>query len=399
MSIAAYAGEFTVSPIPLEMSMNFCSHKCAYCFANLNQPNRRLDINRTINQIKNCHKSKSLTSYLLKEGYPVLLSNRVDPFATTNYRQTLSFIEILYQNGNPIAFQTKGGQGIDEALSIISPSCFYISIGFYYDNYRHIIEPGAPSIQERLDLIEKLISNGHHVSVGINPLVEEWLPTADFELLVDECEKRGVKNFWVETLHLNSKQVANMTAKEQKNIGGEIIDEAKKRNRNISYFMYAINYLREKGFNVFSMGQPFPSAYFNAYGDMGYKTIPTHQEFINYCFEKYPNGGEIKFKEYYSFMAKSFYELPFSEADGYAYRIARNVYREVITEPLKTLKQVLQFYWENPDVSKSLAANGLFSVMCYKENGKTFEWQCKEDGMLVYYFHAAPKNEWRIYVD
>lgn len=37
-----YYGEFLINPIPLELSLNYCSHKCAYCFANVNQPGRLL---------------------------------------------------------------------------------------------------------------------------------------------------------------------------------------------------------------------------------------------------------------------------------------------------------------------------------------------------------------------
>ena len=39
--IVPYWGELFVSPAPLEMTLNHCSHACAYCFANLNDPQRR----------------------------------------------------------------------------------------------------------------------------------------------------------------------------------------------------------------------------------------------------------------------------------------------------------------------------------------------------------------------
>jgi len=43
MSIRVYTGELLKSPVPLHLDMNWCSHGCFYCFANLNRPNRRLD--------------------------------------------------------------------------------------------------------------------------------------------------------------------------------------------------------------------------------------------------------------------------------------------------------------------------------------------------------------------
>lgn len=396
MSIQAYSGEFTISPIPLEMSMNYCSHKCAYCFANLNQPGRKLDVKESINKIKNCRKSKSLSSYLLANGYPVLLSNRVDPFAKTNWRQSLSFIEMFNQNGNKLAFQTKGGEGVDDALSMLDyNACWYISISFWNDEKRKKIEPGAPSINERFELIEKLISRGHHVSVGINPLVEEWLPYGDFEKLYKHLLSLGVHDFWVETLHLNRKQVANMSQKEINSVGVGIIDEACKRNRNASYFMMCIEELyNTDGVNVFSMNQPLKSNYFDAYHKLyDGKTLKTTQDFINYCFDKYPDGGEIKFHEYYNFMKQPFYEETFSDADGYAYRIARNIYKRVVKKPLKSLKEVLEFYWENDEVSKSIGMNSLYSIEVYEEDGYLIPWQCKEEGKIIYWFHGYPANQ------
>lgn len=95
MSIQAYSGEYLISPIPMEMSMNYCSHKCAVCFANLNQPNRKLDFKDFVSALKTSEKGKTLRSYLLKNKYPVLLSNRVDPFALSNYKQLNAIVEML----------------------------------------------------------------------------------------------------------------------------------------------------------------------------------------------------------------------------------------------------------------------------------------------------------------
>jgi hypothetical protein len=43
MSLNLYDNELTISPIPIELSLNFYSHSCHFCFANLNAPNRRTD--------------------------------------------------------------------------------------------------------------------------------------------------------------------------------------------------------------------------------------------------------------------------------------------------------------------------------------------------------------------
>lgn len=399
--IQSYSGEFTISPIPLEMSLNYCSHACAYCFANLNSPNRKYDANKFINDIKNCKKNKSLKSRLLAEGYSVLLSNRVDPFAHSNWRQSLQAIELLHSNGNKIAFQTKGGQGIDEALDLIDyKTNFYISIGMYDDLIRQVVEPGAPSIQSRFELIDKLKERGHSVSVGINPLVEEWLPEQDMDKIIEQLKKSNVSNIWMESLHLNGNQIKQMTKREKDAIGKDLLESSKKRaNSKVNtYFRYIHETLRNEGFEVYSMNQPYKTSYFDEY-HKNHKGFKTHQDFINYCYEKYPNGGEIKWNEYYSFMKNDLFEENFSDADGYVYRIARNVWKRLPNTPFKTLKDVLRAYWENSDISKSLLGNSLFSVLSYKENNEDFEYICKEDNTYIYYFHGYPANVWRHYVD
>lgn len=389
--IQSYSGEFTISPMPLELSLNFCSHKCAYCFANLNNPKRTFDFNDTINSIKNSATSKLLKGYLLKEKYPILLSNRVDPFAVSNYRQSLAMIDILNENGNKIAFQTKGGNGIDETLENLSYRAhWYISISFWDDNKRKLIEPGATSIQSRFELIEKLIGLGHKVSVGINPLVEDWLPYSDFQSLYEKALSIGVKNFWIEGLHLNTKQVDNMTDRERNNIGRDVINEAKKRKTNTSYVRMCINELRQVA-NVFSMNQPFKSDYFDEeHALYDGKSLKTTQDFINHCFNKLPNGGIVTFNDYYNFMKQDFFELEFSDVDGYAYRIARNVYKKWGGSPFKTLKSVLEWYWTNEEVSKSIFQNNLFDILVYKDkDGNGMRYTSSSDKNWIAYFNAG----------
>lgn len=394
MSVQSYSGEFTVSPIPLEFSMNYCSHKCAYCFANLNQPGRELDVKQSINDIKNCNSSKSLKGYLLKNGYPVLISNRVDPFAATNWRQTLTFIELFYKNGNDIAIQTKGGQGVDEALELLKPSCFYISLSMLDDNIRKLIETGAPPIMERIKLAQKLISKGHKVSIALNPLVEDWLPLDDYEQIIEILIEIGIKDIWIESLHLNSKQISRMTGKEKINMGSEILESAKKRQRNNSYFMYIHSDLVERGINVFSMNQPFRSDYFDGYKKTYKdKTLKTTQEFINYCFDNYADGQMIRFTDYYEFMKNDYFEHDFSEVDGFAYRIARNVYRDTVKQPFKKLKDVLFWYWNNLGVTKGLHQNKLFQVLCYEEKNKILPYLCKDTDGLLLIFNKEPKED------
>jgi len=225
--IEVYYGEFLINPIPLELSMNFCSHRCYYCFANLNRPNRKLNTPQLMRFLASYKQRDTLAAHLLQQGYPVVVSNKSDPFAGSNYQITLPVLEVLTSLGVPVQFQTRGGKGIDEALTIVKPSVWYVSITMMNDTLRRKIEPGAPSIDSRFELITRLVEAGHYVVVGLNPCVPEWLP--DPGPLLERVRAAGAWGVWVERLHLNHDQITNLTPKEKEAISQPIIDRAKKR--------------------------------------------------------------------------------------------------------------------------------------------------------------------------
>lgn len=363
--INPYKGEFLINPIPLELDLNYCSHSCAYCFANLNNPNRKTDLNKIINQIKNAHNSNSLTSYLLNNKYPILISNKIDPFAKSNYKSTLPILEILKSKDIPVSFQTKGGDGIDEALQIIDKSNFYISISFIDDILRKKIEPGAPTIESRFELIKKLKEKGHTVSVGINPVIPQWLNYDEYYILLDKLKELGIKNIWLETLHLNRKQVENLSKREKDAIGNEIIEISKKRNHNNLFTKHLVEYTdiaMKKGFNQLTGNQPFYSEYWNETHEVYKgKTLKTYQDFINYCFTDIKEGA-IDFEEFYQFIKKDYFEIPFTGLDGFVYNIGRNHWKKDVEKMknLKTFRDLLIYFWETPEFSKSLWSIQLF---------------------------------------
>lgn len=399
MSLQAYAGEFTVSPIPLELTMNYCSHKCAYCFANLNQPDRKYDAKSTIRAL--AARGGSLCSELIKSGAPILLSNRTDPFANSNYKQAAALIELTNQMGIKLAFQTKGGRGIEDAIAALSYRAhWYISIAFTDDKLREKIEPGATPIEERITLAKRLKALGHGVAIGINPLVEEWMDANQFERLLKRLLDIGIADVWISPLHLNKKQVSRMSDRERAAIGPEVIAAAGMRKANIlqAYYQYGVEMAIELGMNVYGSGQPYRSDYFKEEHEIYENTtIKTNQDFVNWCFDNLNDGDEVKFADYYMVMApqNGLYEKTFTDADGYAYRIARNIYNreEIIDKPFKTLRDVLRFYWNNPEIRRSVGANPLFQVVAYEEKGKIYPYFCHDNDAIVYRFNRQATAE------
>lgn len=358
--IVPYVGEFLINPIPLEMSLNYCSHKCLYCFANLNKPNRTYNPHKLLRFLQKYKNQSNLTAILLKAGYPVLISNRVDPFATSNYRHTLPILEIMSGLNISVSIQTRGGLGVDDALGIIKPSVWYISITTTNNKLQRQIEPGSPRIEEKLKLIEKLIRLGHSVVVGINPAVPEWLPNP-MPLLI-ELKKVGVWGVWVERLHLNYKQIKNMSPSEQVALGPELLKRARKRIISPQDFeqFKLVRYLAKLcGLEIYSVGQPNYSRFFEPWRVHYKKTFPVFQDFINTLTNHTPNNL-ISFNEFETFTAS---QLPVGKLAlaHYLGATSRDVFKRRKIPHKMTFTDLLKIIWQDPKTKYSLVKSPGFA--------------------------------------
>ena len=383
--IEPYYGEFLINPVPLELSFNYCSHKCAYCFANLNQPGRKVDAAALMRFLQDYKNRKTLQAQLLQQGYPVVISNKVDPFAASNYRVFLPVLEVLTALGIPVQIQTKGGQGIDQALGLLSPSVWYISISFADDSLRKKIEPGAPSLDSRLALIEKLVGLGHRVVVGINPLVPDWLP--DPAPLLASLKARGVWGVWVEILHLNPDQIRNMTDRERAALTEPIMKRARKRKPHPvdrEHFKHTRTLAAELGLEVYSVGQPTPSNFFDPYRELYQKTFPTMQDFINLCYDAELGLDDlISFDQFAGFMAQS---LPKGEyrISHYLGATARTLWKKYHIPNQLTYTQLLSIIWDQPETKYSMARLPNFAYAGMQDDDGTWTQLVDENYELPY---------------
>lgn len=373
-----YYGEFALSPVPVELSFNYCSHACGYCFANLNKPDRKAGIQSTLNLIRDRYKRESLEAYFLREQYPVLISNRVDPFAASNYRQAIPIMRLLAEMDIPIAFQTKGGKGIDEVLEFIKPSCWYISIATLDDEHRQRMEPGAPSIKERFELVEKLVAAGHWVSVGINPAVPEWLPERDIDALSAEVFNRGAYGVWIERLHFNRKQLAVMPERMRSQFSEEMIKRSTRRISSddyVEYFAKVEASAEAAGLEIFCGEHPRPSLYWTPYRKCYEKLLPTNQEFINYLVEAgTPDNSLLYLDQYLDFMLPQMPEGKL-RLGHYIGATSHQVCRE---DPnwsnWMSYEQLLTYLWSDGRIKMSLLRNWAFSYACDRDTkGKLVE--------------------------
>jgi hypothetical protein len=269
----------------------------------LNKPGRWFDNNATTRLLADFQNRSTIEAHLLREGYPVLCSNRVDPFAASNYRQSLPILETMTGLGIPISIQTRGGFGVDEALDFLPPSTWYISITSLDDEVRKRVEPGAPTPESRFELLAKLKERGHRSIVALNPLVPEWCP--DATRLLERAQAAGAEGAWIEALHLSRRQADRMSPRELTNVGPEVIREASRSamTRDDGNIQYAIEAARDLGLLV-NEGLSGARSDFHKLYRWDAPTFPTLQDFINHCHDTKRSRDEwIDFDEFNEFFA------------------------------------------------------------------------------------------------
>jgi DNA repair photolyase len=284
--IRPYVGEFLTSPAGLELSMNWCGHDCMYCFANLQKPNRRADIRSIMGLLSDFPRRKSREAKLLQAKVPLLVSNHVDPFAGTNARQFEPIWEVCVELGIPITWQTRGAhkpqrQILDRVIRETPRSVWYISIPMLDDDIRKRVEPHAPSIGSRLELVDQLVAAGHVVTIGINPLSVEWLPA--FEPLIDKVKTAGAWGAWIQVPYFSKSFKGNLSAKARQALGSDFIVGCGERGstEDLTHARAAMAYAKSVGLEVFSTEYEEPTRYFDPWHEVYERPMPYWHQLVN----------------------------------------------------------------------------------------------------------------------
>lgn len=196
-----YSGEFLVNPSAVELDGNYCSYSCFYCYANLNKPNREASIPEITRFLSNLHENQDTTSVLMKMGYPVCLSNHVDPLSPTN-RFMLDIMQSLFDSGMSVVLQTKLSEKMGD-IHIPKPIMLQVTIETDKDDWGKKIAPGAPLVSTRKREIKKLVAHGHKVVVLVCPFVKSWWK--DVDGAVKELVDIGVSGIWAAPMHITVK--------------------------------------------------------------------------------------------------------------------------------------------------------------------------------------------------
>lgn len=284
--IRVYAGEFLTSPAGLELSMNWCGHACTYCFANLFKPNRRADLQSIVGLLSDFRRRKTNEARLLQAGVPMVVSNHVDPFAGTNAVQFEPIWELCVELNVPLTWQTRGAHKahrpiMDRVVRETPRAVWYVSIPMLDDKVRRRVEPHAPSIGSRLELVQQLIEAGHVVTVGVNPLTTEWLPR--FEPLLDQLKALGVWGVWVQVPYFSKSFKGNLQPNARERLGERFIQQCGEfgAKADIAHAEAAMAYAKGIGLEVFSTELEEPTRFFDPWHKVYNRVMPYWHQLIN----------------------------------------------------------------------------------------------------------------------
>lgn len=274
MSLRLYTGEYLASPAPVHMGMNWCTHACFYCFANLNNPQRRADNGDLAKLVKWSRDKKGpLEWWWLERGYPLLVSNDSDPLAKSNRDTFAALHEISREHNIRLMFQTKGGDAEAEAMMIDRPPTT-IDITITSDDSALLkdIEPGAPSFEARLELIRKARAAGHHVMISILPLYPAWWQ--DIDAALGAIHEAGARHIWYDDLHFSRFQIANIPEGRQKRFSAEIKYGLLKAKPDKEGYDAIIRYADAIGFNTYNSYESSKPGFWQPHFDNGAPFMP-----------------------------------------------------------------------------------------------------------------------------
>ncbi len=369
--ITDFLGEFLFHPAPLEVSGNTCSHNCCYCFANIRGQARYMDLKSVIRQI-NKSVLKTYTDNLLREGYPICISNKTDPFSKSNYIQSIALAHQLSRLNNGIFIQTKGGIGIEDFISAFNNRkdiVFYITITTLNESIRKRIEPGAPTTQERIDLAAKLKKAGYHVIIAVNPILEKWMPERDLIELINICKSLEIYDLCTEGLHLNKKEVESFSSERLNHFEQSEIDIAINRKSFQDYVKKCIPIISANGMNVVKLGMPFKSNFYDGIKKVFPHIFPNQIDLINHSHNI--GTGLYSFDEFYevSIDNKPFFEREFKEVNRYLLKASIRAWAEKPeAKSIFTLKGVLNEFWNNSKYPQSLQRNQAYRTLVDEKN-------------------------------
>lgn len=406
-------GEFGLASTWLDFNvLQNCACNCAYCFTHLSRCHHErrwkkrhgrgyskrskstIDIiNKRIAKAFGAkYDPENIMEYLLHERYPVMFSNNSDPF-DPRCPESLGAIESLLRQGIPVQIQTKGaalcGVNGDQILDRLARHkeliTMYVTITSDDSSVSKVFEPGAPSVENRVDLLRRSEDRGIATMIGLVPFVPQWF--TDFDAFLGRVLETGCRKVWLEPLHLirgNKSELkfrgdpASLELLKLEDANHDAsAEEVTKSIRSKGMFCYASNWYRH--------AKPFEVDFSNGHK---WGLMKIWQD-ITQAYERYQKPIGIYFDEVLRVMMDRGCPAHEFRTTGFEGMIRLKM-GNIPTSPKAclgektTVAKMLKLFWNNPQHGGHWPFN--FSDYCYlATEGKDVD-GVDENGNLVYVY-------------
>lgn len=185
-----------------------CTHKCRYCYAVFMR--RFSGYQEQWGDYIVVKQGKEIRSNKFQEGETILIGSVTDGYQPleAKYRRTHAILQQLCGCEAKVEILTKSKLILDDLplLKKFPNIKVGISINTLDDNFRRIMEPGASTINDRIQTLEQLRQENIPTYLFISPIFPE---ITDLERLV-QATKGFVNEFYFENLNLRGEYKENV---------------------------------------------------------------------------------------------------------------------------------------------------------------------------------------------
>lgn len=206
--------------IPFRLdSYSGCSHRCLYCFARTaeltNASFKKRDTSgllqadtgqfkhQLVSALDTSKSYANIETDWLRHRVPIHWGGMSDPFQPCEERYRVSYEWLTYLSWYryPTVISTKGTiLQQPEYLQLLKEGQYIVQITLISDDeqFIHAIEPGAPTVQDRLNCLRTLAEAGIYTIVRIQPVIPNTIIENNLESYIPKLAKIGVKHIIAE---------------------------------------------------------------------------------------------------------------------------------------------------------------------------------------------------------
>lgn len=151
-----------------------CSHGCKYCFARAKTDIDRVVVKNCVHQLENFINGKrsSVTNWC-DWDIPLHWAGLSDPFQPIErkHRISLECLKVFARTKYPVIISTKGKLITEEPyISLLRECNAVVQVSMVCSSYDKL-EPGAPTFEERLQMVSRLSANCKRVIIRVQPYI------------------------------------------------------------------------------------------------------------------------------------------------------------------------------------------------------------------------------------